>query len=233
MRGGRTSRTGPAADAPTSRDDSTSRHTRTRFEPPTPTRLARSPAESAHIRVASTRTTRTTRPNPRTRVRGPNPTSTPPPSRGDFPLKRRRRIRQIHRRAALRAARHAAAANRPTRRRAVQPARNVPHHPNPRNPNPDAEEPRTTTTSTRVERSHRRARPHRGRRSGEGRRDRKVQREGRRARAAAEARWNAVNTTAEAARREYGTPAGPTGGTVRGGGEDENKGSRSPTQRIV
>jgi hypothetical protein len=47
-------------------------------------------------------------------------------------------------------------------------------------------------------------------------------------RAAAEARWNAVNTTAEAARREYGTPAGPTG-RVRGGGEDEN-GSRSPTR---
>ena len=47
-------------------------------------------------------------------------------------------------------------------------------------------------------------------------------------RAAAEARWNAVNTTAEAARREYGTPAGPTGRGVRGG-EDENV-LRSPTR---
>ena len=47
-------------------------------------------------------------------------------------------------------------------------------------------------------------------------------------RAAAEARWNAVNTTAEAARREYGTPAGPTGRGVRGG-EDENV-PRSPTR---
>ena len=43
-------------------------------------------------------------------------------------------------------------------------------------------------------------------------------------RAAAEARWNAVNTTAEAARREYGTPAGPTG-RVQGVRGDENKGT--------
>ena len=43
-------------------------------------------------------------------------------------------------------------------------------------------------------------------------------------RAAAEARWNAVNTTAEAARREYGTPAGLTG-RVQGVPGDENKGT--------
>ena len=105
MRGGRTSRTGPAADAPTSRDDSTSRHTRTDA---IRTADAHAP-RSKPRRVGAHPRRRPGRPGRRVRIRALVSAVRIRRRRrlrrvGDFPLKRPDPDRSI-RRAALRAPR--------------------------------------------------------------------------------------------------------------------------------
>ena len=170
--------------------------------------------------ATSTPTTPTTRPNPRTAsaVRTDVDAAS---EHCRFSLKRS--IRQIHRRR-LRAAAGPARLRTPTRRRAVQPARNVPHHPN---------------LATQL-----------GRRSHERRRPQPVNERNRRALTAPWAtlrrRWTrsksptrgspssprrrggSVNTTAEAARRVR--DPGGTDRRDRPRRWGEQNGSRSPTR---